>query len=63
MKDKKLKIIIAIVIFLYTVVGFVFGYLIGHDIGKQKASYAVIITIEPAPKDIEPKPSKGEGKI
>jgi len=63
MKDKKLKIIIAIVIFLYTIVGFIFGYLIGLDIGKQKASCAVVITIEPIPKDIEPKPSKGEGKI
>ena len=63
MKEKKLKIIIIIVLAFYMAVGFIFGYLIGLDIGKQKASYMLVITITPMPDEAEPKPSKGGDKI
>ena len=65
MKDlTKVKILI-IILFLGALVSvFIMGYLIGLDIGKERGtSYTFVFTNEPIPDDIEPKPSKGEGKI
>jgi len=59
----KIKLI-ATIIFLASLAGiFILGYLIGFDIGKRNASYALIITIEPAPDEIEPKTSEDRDKI
>ena len=58
MTEKRIKTIAIILYSLSIIMMFVLGYLIGFDLGKQRAtSYMLVLTIEPIPDDIEPKPS------
>lgn len=64
MTEKRIKTIAIILLSLSMVAMCTLAYLIGFEIGKQKGtSYMLVLTIEPAPDEVEPKASKDEGNI